>query len=89
MNTPDNPISPPPPHTSGGAITRAQFLSIFVGVFLPMLMAALDQTLLATATPTIAADLGGLRDSSWIAVAYLLASATIVPLYGRFGDHRG
>jgi EmrB/QacA subfamily drug resistance transporter len=89
MNTPDTPISPAPPHTSGGAITRAQFLSLFVAVFLPMLMAALDQTLLATATPAIAANLGGLRDSSWIAVAYLLASATIVPVYGRLGDQRG
>jgi EmrB/QacA subfamily drug resistance transporter len=58
-------------------------------VFLPMFMAAIDQTLLATATPAIAATLGGLRDSSWIAVGYLLASATIVPVYGRLGDLRG
>jgi EmrB/QacA subfamily drug resistance transporter len=58
-------------------------------VFLPMFMAAVDQTLLATATPAIAATLGGLRDSSWIAVGYLLASATIVPVYGRLGDLRG
>ena len=54
-----------------------------------MLMAAADQTLLATATPAISGSLGGLRDSSWIAVAYLLASATIVPVYGRLGDRRG
>src|SRR5262245_64400644 len=70
-------------------VTRAQFLNLFVAVFLPMFMAAVDQTLLATATPAIAASLGGLRDSSWIAVGYLLASATIVPVYGRFGDQRG
>jgi EmrB/QacA subfamily drug resistance transporter len=54
-----------------------------------MFMAAVDQTLLATATPAIAGSLGGLRDSSWIAVGYLLASATIVPVYGRLGDLRG
>ena len=54
-----------------------------------MFMAAVDQTLLATATPAIAATLGGLRDTSWIAVGYLLASATIVPVYGRLGDLRG
>ena len=54
-----------------------------------MFMAAVDQTLLATATPAIAATLGGLRDSSWIVVGYLLASATIVPVYGRQGDLRG
>ena len=54
-----------------------------------MFMAAVDQTLLATATPAIAATLGGLRDTSWIAVGYLLAAATIVPVYGRLGDLRG
>src|SRR6476661_5290988 len=70
-------------------VSRAEFLNLFASVFLPMLMAAVDQTLLATATPAIAANLGGLRDSSWIAVAYLLAAATIVPVYGRLGDQRG
>jgi EmrB/QacA subfamily drug resistance transporter len=73
----------------GSTVTRAQFLQLFVSVFLPMFMAAVDQTLLATATPAIAATLGGLRDTSWIAVGYLLASATIVPVYGRLGDRRG
>ena len=70
-------------------VSRAQFLNLFAAVFLPMFMAAVDQTLLATATPAIAASLGDLRDSSWIAVGYLLASATIVPLYGRLGDRHG
>src|SRR5882762_3665303 len=70
-------------------VTRAEFLNLFAAVFLPMFMAAVDQTLLATATPAIAATLGGLRDTSWIAVAYLLASAIIVPVYGRHGDMRG
>ena len=70
-------------------VSRADFLNLFTAVFLPMFMAAVDQTLLATATPAIAASLGGLRDTSWIAVAYLLASATIVPLYGRLGDRYG
>ncbi len=68
---------------------RREFLNLFGAVFLPMFMAAVDQTLLATATPAIAASLGGLRDASWIAVGYLLASATIVPVYGRLGDQRG
>jgi EmrB/QacA subfamily drug resistance transporter len=54
-----------------------------------MFMAAVDQTLLATATPAIAASLGGLRDTSWIMVAYLLASAVAAPVYGRLGDSRG
>jgi EmrB/QacA subfamily drug resistance transporter len=77
---------------SGGppaTVTRAQFLNLFVAVFLPMFMAAVDQTLLATATPAIADSLGGLRDTSWIMVAYLLAAAVIAPVYGRLGDSRG
>jgi EmrB/QacA subfamily drug resistance transporter len=73
----------------GHTVSRAEFLNLFASVFLPMFMAAVDQTLLATATPAIAASLGGLRDTSWIAVGYLLASATIVPVYGRLGDRRG
>jgi EmrB/QacA subfamily drug resistance transporter len=73
----------------GATVSRAEFLNLFAAVFLPMFMGAVDQTLLATATPAIAESLGGLRDSSWIAVGYLLASATIVPVYGRFGDLRG
>ena len=75
--------------TPAETVSRAEFLNLFAAVFLPMFMAAVDQTLLATATPAIAASLGGLRDTSWIAVGYLLASATIVPLYGRLGDRRG
>ena len=74
-----------PPET----VSRAEFLNLFLAVFLPMFMAAVDQTLLATATPAIAASLGGLRDTSWIASAICLASATIVPVYGRLGDLRG
>src|SRR5258706_858514 len=70
-------------------VTGAEFLNLFAAVFLPMFMAAVDQTLLATATPAIAQSLGGLRDASWIAVGYLLASATITPVYGRLGDRRG
>lgn len=88
MNKPPHPkpdTSTPP----GSTVSREQFLNIFFAVFLPMFMAAVDQTLLATATPVISGDLGGLRDSSWIAVAYLLASAVIVPVYGRLGDLRG
>jgi EmrB/QacA subfamily drug resistance transporter len=75
--------------TTGGGVKRAEFLNLFAAVFVPMFMAAVDQTLLATATPAVAAALGGLRDTSWIMVAYLLASATIAPVYGRLGDARG
>lgn len=86
---PVNPTNHSPAEAAHKPVSRAQFLNLFAAVFLPMFMAAADQTLLATATPAIAGSLGGLRDSSWIAVAYLLASAVIVPMYGRLGDVRG
>src|SRR4051794_41949773 len=70
-------------------VSRAEFMNLFGSVFLPMFMAAVDQTLLATATPAIAESLGGLRDTSWIAVGYLLASAAIVPVFGGPGECRG
>ena len=77
------------PEAPPATVSRAEFLNLFLAVFLPMFLAAVDQTLLATATPAIAATLGGLRDTSWIAVGYLLAAATVVPVYGRMGDLRG
>ncbi|HYX62704.1 MAG TPA: MDR family MFS transporter [Burkholderiales bacterium] len=77
------------PEALPATVSRAEFLNLFFAVFLPMFLAAVDQTLLATATPAIAETLGGLRDTSWIAVGYLLASATVVPVYGRMGDLRG
>ena len=56
---------------------------------LPMLLAAVDQSLLATAIPAIVSDLGGLRDSAWVSVGYLMALTVTVPLYGRLGDRYG
>jgi hypothetical protein len=46
-------------------VSTGRFLQIFSAVMLPIFLAAADQTLLATATPSIAADLGGLRDTTW------------------------
>ncbi|HEY1230339.1 MAG TPA: MFS transporter, partial [Ramlibacter sp.] len=68
---------------------HATFGALFSAVMLPMFMAAVDQTLLAAATPRIARDLGGLADTSWIAVGYLLAATITAPLYGRMGDRFG
>lgn len=68
---------------------KASFMALFSAVMLPMFLAAADQTLLATATPRIAAELGGLAESSWIMVGYLLATTITAPLYGRMGDRFG
>ncbi len=82
----------PTPAQEGPAdqlVSRGQFVQLFSAVMLPIFLAAVDQTLLATATPAIARDLGDFRDSAWIAVGYLLASTIMAPLYGRFGDRYG
>ena len=63
--------------------------TIFAGLMLAMLLAALDQTIVATALPTIVRDLGGASHLSWIVTAYLLASTVTTPLWGKLGDLYG
>jgi EmrB/QacA subfamily drug resistance transporter len=62
---------------------------VFGGLVLVMLLASLDQTIVATALPTIVGDLGGLKDLSWVVTAYLLAQTVVTPLYGKLGDLYG
>jgi EmrB/QacA subfamily drug resistance transporter len=70
-------------------VTHRQKMLAFFGVLLALLLAALDQTVVSTALPRIAADLHGFRDLSWIVTAYLLTSTATVPLYGKFSDLYG
>jgi EmrB/QacA subfamily drug resistance transporter len=56
---------------------------------LGMFLAALDQTIVSTALPTIVGDLGGLAHLSWVVTAYLLASTVSTPIYGKLGDMYG
>ena len=62
---------------------------IFTGLMLAMVLAALDQTIVSTALPTIVGDLGGLDPLSWVVTAYLLATTVSTPLYGKLGDLYG
>jgi EmrB/QacA subfamily drug resistance transporter len=62
---------------------------IFAELMLVMLLAALDQTIVATALPTIAGDLGGLTHISWVTSAFLLAQTVATPIYGKLGDQYG
>jgi len=59
---------------------------IFAAVLLGMLLAALDQTIVATALPTVVADLGGAGHQSWVVTSYLLASTIVTAVVGKLGD---
>jgi EmrB/QacA subfamily drug resistance transporter len=69
--------------------SRDAFRRVFGGVMVSMFLAAADQTILATALPTIASALGRIADLSWVVVAYLLAATVAAPLYGYAGDRFG
>jgi EmrB/QacA subfamily drug resistance transporter len=71
-------------HGDRGAVTVA-----FWAIVLAMLPGVLDQTILATALPTIASDLGRLADVSWVVTAYVVAAAAGAPLWGKLGDRHG
>lgn len=68
---------------------RAMFFGVFPSIMLPMFMSSLDQTIVATALPAIAAQLGEVERVSWIVVAYLVAGTIAAPVYGRLGDALG
>src|SRR3954466_13302624 len=65
------------------------FRATFAGLLLAMLLASLDQTIVATALPTIVRDLGGLEQLSWVVTAYLLGATVSMPLWGRASDLYG
>ncbi|MBV9088750.1 MAG: MFS transporter [Mycobacteriaceae bacterium] len=72
---------------SGSAMIGVQRRNlIFVAVLLGMLLAALDQTIVATALPTVVADLGGAGHQSWVVTSYLLASTITTAIVGKLGD---
>jgi len=69
-----------------GERSHAEIMVVLSALLLAMLLAALDQTIVATALPRIASDLNGLNRLSWVATSYLLTSAISTPLYGKIGD---
>ncbi len=71
------------------AQSKRSVLVPFGAIVLAMLPAVLDQTILATALPTIATDLGQLSDVSWIVTAYVVAAAATTPVWGKLGDRLG
>jgi EmrB/QacA subfamily drug resistance transporter len=79
-----NPTVGAPPRLSHRQITLS-----FIGLMLGMLLAAIDQTIVATALPTIVGDLGGLDHLAWVVTAYLLTETVSTPLWGKLGDLYG
>ena len=70
-------------------LTRADVRNIFYGLMLGMFLSALNQTIVATALPTIGRDLGNFENLSWVIIAYLLSSTVVSPLYGKLSDIHG
>ena len=66
-----------------------RLLVIYIALMLAMLLAALDQTIVSTALPTIVSDLGGLSHLSWVVTAYILASTATTQVWGKLGDQYG
>jgi EmrB/QacA subfamily drug resistance transporter len=73
----------------GYRFTIGRVLAIYGAIMVAILLAALDQTIVATALPAIVDDLGGLTSYSWVVTAYILPMTVTVPLYGKLGDIYG
>ncbi|WP_116214620.1 MFS transporter [Streptomyces olivoreticuli] len=83
------PVLPGPGPSSQRPVPRhgpARVRVVFVGLMLALLLAALDQTIVATALPKIVGELHGLDRMSWAVTAYLLSSTAVLPVYGKLGD---
>lgn len=79
----------PAPDPAEGAARATSFLQIFPSIVLPMFIAVLDQTIVATALPAMSTQLGDVEHIAWIVVSYLIANTIAAPVYGRLGDVLG
>jgi MFS family permease len=77
------------PALMSSGLTRSATNWIFGGLLLVMLLSSLDQTITATALPTIVGDLGGVEHMSWVITAYTLGITIVMPIYGKLGDQFG
>ncbi|MFF9580923.1 MFS transporter [Streptomyces achromogenes] len=78
--------TPPPPPGPAAPLTPRRVRLVFSGLMLALLLAALDQMIVATALPKVVGELHGLDKMSWAITAYLLTSTIGLPLYGKLGD---
>src|SRR5215475_9400782 len=70
-------------------LSHAQARAIFIGLMLAVFLAALNQTIVATALPTIGRAFGDFENLSWVVTAYLLTSTAVAPLFGKLSDIHG
>src|SRR3712207_1804121 len=70
-------------------MSRKRTVAITLGVMLSLFMASMESTVVSTAMPTIVSQLGGLESYSWVFSAYMLASTTTVPIFGKLSDTYG
>lgn len=66
--------------------SRRGIILLFLGLVLAMLLAALSQTVLSAAMPTMVGELGGVEQMLWVMTAYILASTIMMPIYGKMSD---
>ena len=85
-NTEDTQADTPSPPAPAG---RSLFFTVFPSVMLPMFLAVVDSTIVSTALPAIAANLGGVERISWVVVGYLVAGTIAAPVYGQLRDVYG
>src|SRR3954449_138098 len=83
-----DPAAPPTtaPTTAGLGFTHRQILVTMSGLVIAMLLAMLDNMIVAPALPTIVGDLGGLTHLSWVTTGYILATTIATPIWGKLGD---
>ena len=77
------------PALASTVLTHRESRLIVFGVLLPTFLGSLDNTVLATALPTIGRDFGNVRDLPWLITAYLIAATAVIPLYGKLADIHG
>ncbi len=83
---------PTPPYAAaepGAPLTHRQIVTILIGLMMGMFLAALDQTIVASAMRVIADHLQGLSAQAWVTTAYLITSTIVTPLYGKLSDIYG
>ncbi len=79
----------PATETVDGTLTHRQIVTILIGLMMGMFLAALDQTIVASAMRVIADNLQGLSAQAWVTTAYLITSTIVTPLYGKLSDIYG